>query len=137
MTGAGPERVAVTATNRVAGVTSQALSSAPSTSSTTAKSAASALSVSLTRTVAAAGSLVKLTWRSACQGADAIWSVCSRTATQGRVEGRNSTRARIAATNRGTTETRIFKRNMQRILQSPQGGGLWFVERKENSLPPG
>src|SRR5579859_3594669 len=110
---AAPPRFEI-AMNCVAGVVSQALSSSASASSTTAKSAAAALSVIATRTVASLGSSVKLTWRSACQGAEAISTVPESTAMQGRGDGKNSTRARIAAAIRGTAETRIFKRNMER-----------------------
>src|SRR5712664_1285407 len=142
MTGAELEGRAEIATNRVAAVASQAVSSVPSTSSTTAKSAVSAESEIATRTVASFGSSVKLTWRSACHGADAICSVFAPIARQGWVPGKNSTRARSAAAIRGTAETRIFKRNMIRSRSKPgrpngeeAAKGLWLAERKENSLP--
>jgi hypothetical protein len=54
--------------------------------------------------------------------------------------GKNSTWARSAAAINGTTETRTLKRNMERhsLNRGPEThGALWFVERKENSLPPG
>src|SRR6478736_2628804 len=89
----------------------QAPASVESTSSMTVKSAASALSEICTRTVASLGSLVKLTWRSACQDRAAIWSEAPPTSMQGRGP-KNSPRANTAATANGTTEARILKRNM-------------------------
>src|SRR5882724_2675642 len=121
MTGAEPEGCAEIATNRVATVASQAVSSVPSTSSTTAKSAVSAESEIATRTVASFGSSVKLTWRSACHGADAICSVFAPIARQGWVPGKNSTRASSAAAIRGTAETRIFTRNMYTLTYARSG----------------
>src|SRR5260221_2829924 len=121
MTGAEPGAYGEIATNCVAGVAAQAVSSIPSTSSTTAKSAVSALSEIATRTVASDGSSVKLTWRSACQGTDAIWTVLEPIARQGRMPGENSTRARIAAAIRGAAEIRIFKRNMHKLAQARSG----------------
>src|SRR5712691_10657927 len=129
MTGAEPEARAEIATNCVAGVASQAASSLPSTSSTTAKSAVSALSEIATRTVASFGSSVKLTWRSACQGVDAIWSEVAPIARQGRTPWTNSTRARIAAAIRGTAETRIVRRDMHTLAQARPARrvGLWLA----------
>src|ERR1700722_11027705 len=136
MTGAEPERLAETATDCVAAVASQApvpgapvsgaLVTRSSTSSTTAKSAASALSNICTRTVAAAGSSVKLTCRSACQGTEAICSDASPTAKQGRGPGDHPPPANAAAMPNGTTEARILKRNMNRhpFDQGPRHAGL-------------
>src|SRR5580704_10174051 len=100
------------ATSRVAGVASQAVASGVSISSTTAKSAASALSVICTLTVASAGSSVKATCRSACQGIEVIWTEASPIATQGCGPGNNPPRANTAATIKGTAEARILKRSM-------------------------
>src|SRR5438045_2118640 len=115
----------------------QAPASVLSTSSMTVKSAASALSEICTRTVARPGSLVKLTWRSACQESAAICSEAPPTSMQGRGPVENSPRANTAATANGTTEPRILKRNMTLPAHKPAKAGLWLVECKENSLPPG
>src|SRR5271170_5043641 len=112
MTGPDAAALAEIVTNRVDAVTSHAPSGGLSASSTTAKSAASALSDSCTRTVAAAGSSVKLTWNWACQGSAVICTEVSPIAMQGRVLGNISPRANIAATINGTAETRIFKRTI-------------------------
>ena len=110
-----------------------------SISSTTAKSAASALSDICTRTVASAGSSVKATCRSACQGIEVICTDASPIATQGCGPGNNPPRANTAATINGTAEARILKRNMIRysLDPSPIRRGLWLAECKQNSLPPG
>ena len=48
--------------------------------------------------------------------------------------GNNSPRANRAAIASGTTEARIFKRNMTRypLTTSPRQRGLWLAEGKEN-----
>src|ERR1700749_1474180 len=102
MTGVATDGFAEIAMNCVIGVGSQALSSSASTSSTTVKSAAAASSMIATRTVASLGSSVKLTCRSACQGEEVISTDPESSAMQGCGVGKNSTRARIAATNSGT-----------------------------------
>src|SRR5581483_4094106 len=99
------------ATNCVVAVAAQAFSSAASDPSITAKSAVVALSDTATRTVASLGSSVKLTRRSACQGALASWTVPVATAMQGRSAGKNPMRARIPAAINGTTETRTLRRS--------------------------
>src|ERR1700722_20264436 len=130
MTGSEPEGDAEIVTSCVGTVASQALSSALSTSSTTAKSAASALSAIWTRTVAAIGSSVKATWRSACQGAEVIWTAESPTEMQGRGPGRNSPRANAATIINGTAEAKILKRNMTRysLNQAHNTPDLWLAE---------
>src|SRR5580692_41663 len=128
MTGPDAEGFAAIATNRVDAVTSHALSGGLSASSTTAKSAVSALSDSCTRTVAAAGSSVKLTWRSACHGTALSCTLVSPTAMQGRGRADNPPRANTAITRNGTTEARILKRNMIRHSLNDQPAtreGLW------------
>ena len=112
MTGPDAEGFAAIATNRVDAVTSHALSGGLSASSTTAKSAASALSDSCTRTVAAAGSSVKLTWNWACQGSDVTCTDPAPIEMQGRAPGNSSPRANMAAATNGAAETKIFKRTM-------------------------
>src|SRR5664279_4925345 len=131
MTGPEPERPAAIATDSGAAVASQApVSGAPvcglSRSSTTAKSAASALSEICTRTVAAFGLSVKLTCRSACQGTEAISTEASPMATQGCGPDDHPPRANTATMTNGTTEARIFKRNMIRhpLDRGPQNAGL-------------
>ena len=113
---------------------SQAPASAVSMSSITVKSAASALSEICTRTVAREGSLVKLTWRCACQERVAIWTDVPAISMQGRGPVKNSPRANRAAIASGTTEARIFKRNMTRypLSHKPATGGLWLAEGKGN-----
>jgi len=86
-----------------------------------AKSAASALSVICTRTVARAGSSVKATWRSACQGKSAISTDVLAIAMQGCGPGKSPPRAKNAATRRGTAEARILKRNMEHSLADRPG----------------
>ena len=80
------------------------------------KEAASALSDSCTRTVASAGSSVKATWRSACQGTEAIWIVVSAMAMQGCGPGNRLPRANRANTSKGMAEARILKRNITHSL---------------------
>src|SRR3954454_9137234 len=91
----------------------QAPASALSISSSTAKSAVAALSDIWTRTVACAGSSVKLTRNAACQGCEVSWTEVSATAMQGRTPAKSSPRANTATTAKGITEARILKRNMQ------------------------
>src|ERR1700691_967577 len=131
MTGAEPEGLAATATESVAAVASQAPVSGASvcglsTSSTTTKSADSALSEIRTRTVASAGSSVKPTCRSACQGTEAISTDASPMAMQGCGAGNHPPRANTATKTNGTTEARILKRNMIRhpLDRGPQHAGL-------------
>src|ERR1700733_3726892 len=118
----------------MAELASQALASAASAPSTTAKSAASAFSVICTRTVAAPGSSVNATWRSARQDNSVISRAVLATAMQGCEPGNSPSRAKNAAAMRGTAEARILKRNMETPAQypSPDGGGLWLANRKQN-----
>src|ERR1700722_1775419 len=111
--GAPLAAVSEIATAWVAGLASQAPASAALESSTRAKSATSALSVTCTRTVASAGSSVKATWRSACQGRSAISTEVLAIAMQGCGPGRSPPRANNAAATKGTAEARILKRNME------------------------
>src|SRR5688572_3234917 len=111
---------------------SQAPASVVSMSSMTVKSAASALSEIWTRTVARPGSLVKLTWRSACQDSAAIWTEAPATSMQGRGPVENSPRANTATKANGTTEARTLKRNMTLPTErKPATAGLWLAEGKE------
>src|ERR1700748_459267 len=112
MTGAEAEGYAEIATNR--GAPPQAFASRLSSPSTITKSALSALSTICTRTVAAAGTSVNVTCRSACQGASAIWSEDPPASMQGRGPGNNSLCANRPARMSGTAEARIPKRNMIR-----------------------
>src|SRR6185295_15419798 len=114
MTGSEDEGLRVIATSRGEAWLSQAPASAVSTSSITVKSAASALSEICTRTVAREGSLVKLTWRSACQERAAIWTDVPAISMQALGPVKNSLCANRATIASGTTEARIFKRNMTR-----------------------
>src|SRR6266545_575847 len=139
MTGSDGDGVVEIATSCGGALLSQAPASDVSMSSMTVKSAASALSDIRTRTVARRISLVKLTWRSACQDSAAIWTEAPATSMQGRGPVENSPRANRATTASGTTEARILKRNMTPLASRnrPATGGLWLAEGKENSLPPG
>src|SRR5690349_8374471 len=123
MTGSVAELLVEIDTSRGGWLPWQALPSAVSTSSITAKSAASARSMTWTRTVAFAGLLVKLTRRLDCQGREVSCTEVSATAMQGRVSANSPSRARKAATARGTTEARIRKRNMEHSLTRPGGRG--------------
>src|SRR6267142_1852958 len=114
MTGSEPEGFREIATSCGAELLSQAPASVVSTSSMTVKSAVSALSETWTRTVARPGSLVKPTWRFACQESVAIWTEAPDISMQGREPADNSPRANRATTASGMTEARIFKRNMTR-----------------------
>src|SRR6185503_3468546 len=114
MTASEDEGLRVIATSRGAAWLSQAPASAVSMSSITGKSAASALSAIWTRTVAREGSLVKPTWRCACQERGAIWTEAPAISMQARGPVKNSPRANRATIASGTTEARIFKRNMTR-----------------------
>src|SRR5487761_1905915 len=127
MTGVPLAGLAETATKRVAALASQAPRSVLSASSTTTKSAASALSEIWTRTVAAAGSSVKATWRSTCQGTSEIWTEVSDIAMQGCGPGNSPPRANTAATISGTAEARILKRNMTRhsLFPGPRYAGAY------------
>ena len=123
------------ATSRGGAWLSQAPASAVSTSSITVKSAASALSEICTRTVAREGSLVKLTWRSACQERAAIWTDVPAISMQALGPVKNSLRANRATIASGTTEARIFKRNMTRysLAISPRHGAYGWQRVKETS----
>src|SRR5438128_5689064 len=134
MTGSEGEGLREIATSRGGALLSQAPASTVSMSSITVKSAASALSEIWTRTVAREGSLVKPTWRCACQDRAAIWTDVPAISMQARGPVKNSPRANRAAIASGTTEARIFKRNMIRYPQgiSPRQGGLWLAEGKGN-----
>src|SRR3954453_1938061 len=112
MTGSDGDDVVEIATSCGGDLLSQAPASAVSMSSMTGKSAASALSEICTRTLARPGSLVKLTWRSACQDRVAICTDMPATSMQGRGPVENSPRANRAATASGTTEASKLKRNM-------------------------
>src|SRR5205085_799565 len=132
MTGSDAEALVEIDTNFGGWLPWQVPPSAVSMSSITAKSAASARSMICTRTVAFAGLLVKLTWRLDSQGREVSCTEVSATAMQGRASANSPSRARKAATARGTTEARIRKRNMEHSLACPQGrGALWLAECKE------
>src|SRR5258707_7260964 len=136
MTGSDGDGVVAIATCCGGDLLSQAPASDVSMSSMTAKSAASALSEIWTRTVARLGSLVKLTWRSACQDSVAIWTEAPAISMQGRGPVENSPRANMAATASGTTEaSRLKRKNMTLPTQhKPATGGLWLAEGKRNWL---
>src|SRR5712675_1526296 len=111
----------------------QAPASALSISSMTAKSALAALSDIWTRTVACAGSSVKLTSSAACQGSEVSWTELSATATQGRAPAKISLHANRATTTRGMAQARILKRNMEHysLAKPVKRPGLWLAECKE------
>src|SRR5436190_4231856 len=137
MTGSDSPGVVEIATSCGGELLWQAPASVVSTSSITVRSAASAASVIWTRTVARLASLVKLTWRSACQESAAICSDAPDISMQGRGLPANSPRANRAATASGTTDARRLKRNMALPAHKPAKAGLWLAECKENSLPAG
>src|SRR3954463_11411681 len=110
MIGSEADRYAEIATNR--GEPPQAFASVPSGSSTITKSAVSAFSTICTRTVAVSGTSVKVTCRSACQGASAIWSEDPPASMQGRGPGISSLCANRPARTSGTAEAKIPIRNM-------------------------
>src|SRR3954453_16685966 len=112
MTGADADGYAAIAINR--GAPPQAFGSSPPESSTITKSAVSGLSTICTRTVAACGTSVNATCRSACQGVFSIWDADPPASMQGLVPGNNSLRANRPARISGTAEARIPKRNMTR-----------------------
>src|SRR5215204_4260396 len=135
MTGSELEGLREIATSRGWELLSQAPASAVSMSSITVKSAASALSEIWTRTVAREGSLVKPTWRCACQESAAIWTDVPAISMQARGPVKNSPRANRATIASGTTEARIFKRNMTRypLTLSPRQGTYGWQRVKETS----
>src|SRR6185295_19386716 len=135
MTGSEGEGLREIATSRTGAWLSQAPASIVSRSSITVKSAASGLSEIWTRTVAREGSLVKLTWRCACQERVAIWTDVPAISMQARGPVRNSPRANRAAIASGKTEARIFKRNMTRypLTISPGQGAYGWQTVKETS----
>src|ERR1700693_4137374 len=134
MTGAPLAGFAEIATKRVATLVSQAPISVLSASSTKAKSAASALAEICTRTVAAFGSSVNATRRSACQGRSDIWTEMFDIAIQGCGPGNSPPRANTAATISGTDEARILKRNITRrsLFPGPRYAGAygWRIVNK-------
>ena len=123
------------ATSRGGALLSQAPASTVSISSITVKSAASALSEIWTRTVAWEGSLVKPTCRCACQERAAIWTDVPAISMQALGPAKNSPRANRATIASGTTEARIFKRNMTRysLTISPRQGAYGWQRVKETS----
>src|SRR6185295_12500145 len=135
MTGSEDEGLRVIATSRNGALLSQAPASAVSISSITVRSAASALSEIWTRTVAWEGSLVKPTCRCACQERAAIWTGVPAISMQARGPAKNSPRANKATIASGTTEARIFKRNMIRdpLSTSPRRGAYGWQSVKETS----
>src|SRR6266516_7224615 len=135
MKGAQGEGSREIANTRGGTLLSQAPASAVSISSITVKSAASASSEIWTRTVAWEGSLVKATWRCACQDSAAIWTDVPAISMQARGPAKNSPRANRAAIASGTTEARIFKRNMTRypLTISPRQGAYGWQRVKETS----
>src|SRR5437879_4849190 len=104
-------------------------------SSITVRSAASALSEIWTRTVAWEGSLVKPTCRCACHERAAIWTGVPAISMQARGPAKNSPRANKATIASGTTEARIFKRNMIRdpLSTSPRQEAYGWQRVKETS----
>ena len=65
----------------------------------------------------------------------AIWTDVPDISMQGRGPGNNSPRANTAATASGTTEARIFKRNMTRysLKPGPRGGAYGWRSVKKTS----
>ena len=113
---------------------SQAPASAVSMSSITVKSAASALSEIWTRTVARVGSLVKLTWRWACQERVAIWTDVPAISMQGRGPGQKLAAGEQGGNGQRNNRGQDLQTQHDTLLahHKPATGGLWLAEGKEN-----